>query len=133
MSSRAALLSILGLSIALNATAVWWGLPSKYGWAVDELNPSVILAGIEVRFSGDWHHPSYPPFHHYLLALSYLPVLALDLVDPRSVEGHTLFFYFGRMISIAMSAGALVLVSRLGTLLFDARSGLFAALVSRSE
>jgi 4-amino-4-deoxy-L-arabinose transferase-like glycosyltransferase len=129
-SSRATLLSILGLSVALNLTAVWWGLPSKFGWAVDELNPSVILAGIEVRFSGDWHHPSYPPFHHYLLALTYLPVLALDLVDPRSVEGHTLFFYFGRMISIAMSAGAVVLVSRLGALLFDARSGLFAALVT---
>jgi 4-amino-4-deoxy-L-arabinose transferase-like glycosyltransferase len=130
VSSRAALFSIVGLSLALNLTAVWWGLPSKFGWAVDELNPSVILDGIEVRFSGDWHHPSYPPFHHYLLALTYLPVLALDLVDPRSVEGHTLFFYFGRMISIAMSAAVIVLMSRLGALLFDERSGLFAALAA---
>jgi 4-amino-4-deoxy-L-arabinose transferase-like glycosyltransferase len=124
------LLSVIALSLALNVSAVWWGLPSKFGWAVDELNPTIILAGIETRFSGDWHHPSYPPFHHYLLALTYLPVLAFDVVDPRSVEGHTLFFYFGRAISIAMSAGALVLMSRLGTLLFDGRAGLFAALIA---
>jgi 4-amino-4-deoxy-L-arabinose transferase-like glycosyltransferase len=107
---------------------IWWGLPSRYGWAVDELNPRVILAGIETRFSGDWHEPAYPPLHYYLLAAIYVPVLALDLVDPMSVEGHTLFFVFGRVLSLAMAAGALVLLHRLGADLFGRMTGAFAAL-----
>jgi 4-amino-4-deoxy-L-arabinose transferase-like glycosyltransferase len=96
---------------------------------VDELNPGVILDGIEARFSGDWHQPSYPPGHYYLLALSYLPALALDLVEPRSVPGHTLFFYFGRVLSLVMAVGILLVVYRLGRQLFDSTSGLFSVLI----
>jgi len=123
-----ALLPILAVSLALNATGIWWGLPSRYGWAVDELNPRVILAGIETRFSGDWHEPAYPPLHYYLLAATYLPVLAFDLVDPMSVEGHTLFFVLGRVLSLAMAAGAVVLLYRLGNDLFGPLTGVFSAL-----
>jgi 4-amino-4-deoxy-L-arabinose transferase-like glycosyltransferase len=122
-----ALLAVIGVSLALNATAIWWGLPSRFGWAIDELNPSVILDGIDVRFSGDWHQPAYPPLHYYLLAASYVPVLGLDLVEPRSVEGHTLFFYFGRLLSLAMGMGVLLFVYRVSKALFDKTSGVFAA------
>jgi 4-amino-4-deoxy-L-arabinose transferase-like glycosyltransferase len=115
-------------SLILNLVGIWWGLPSRYGWAVDELNPRVILEGIETRFSGDWHQPAYPPFHYYLLAATYVPVLALDVVDPMSVEGHTTFFVFGRLLSLAMGAGIVVLLYRLGRDLFESRAGLFAAL-----
>ena len=125
---RWALFGVIFLSLALNLTAVWWGLPSRYGWAPDELHPSAILEGIEVRFSGDWHQPAYPPLHYYLLALSYLPVLSLDLVEPQSVSGHTTFFYLGRAISLAMSIGIVVLVYRIGRTVFDERTGLFSAL-----
>lgn len=127
-SSRKLLLGVVGLSLALNGIGIWWGIPSKYGWAVDELNPTVILEGIETRFSGDWHQPAYPPLHYYLLAATYLPVLGLDLVDPASVEGHTLFFFFGRVLSLAMGIGIVLLVYRLGRDLDGPPSGLFAAL-----
>ena len=122
------LFGVIALSLALNLTAVWWGLPSRYGWAPDELQPSVILEGIDLRFSGDWHQPAYPPFHYYLLALSYLPVLTLDLVEPQSVSGHTTLFYLGRAISLAMGVGILILVYRIGRTVFDERAGLFSAL-----
>jgi 4-amino-4-deoxy-L-arabinose transferase-like glycosyltransferase len=112
----------------LNLVGIWWGLPSRYGWAVDELTPTVILSGIETRFSGDWHQPAYPPFHYYLLAVTYLPVLALDLVDPASLEGHTLFFVFGRVISLVMAVGIILLLYRVGRDLFGSGPGLFAAL-----
>ncbi len=118
----------MALSLALNVVGIWWGLPSRFGWAVDELNPRVILEGIEARFSGDWHQPAYPPFHYYLLAATYLPVLALDLPDPMSVEGHTLFFLFGRVLSLAMGMGIVALLYRLGRDLFDPPAGGFAAL-----
>lgn len=121
-------LLLLTVSLSLNFVGVWWGLPSKYGWAVDELNPGVVLAGIETRFSGDWHQPAYPPLHYYLLAATYLPVLASDLVEPRSVEGYTLFFSLGRVLSLAMGAGIVVLLARLGRNLFDVRAGGFGAM-----
>ncbi|MGH9336946.1 MAG: ArnT family glycosyltransferase, partial [Vicinamibacteria bacterium] len=122
------LLAVVTLSLALNLMGIWWGLPSKYGWAVDELHPRVVLSGIETRFSGDWHQPAYPPLHYYILAASYLPVLALEVVDPLSVAGHTLFFGLGRLISVAMGVGIVLLLYRIGREVFDSRSGLFAAL-----
>jgi 4-amino-4-deoxy-L-arabinose transferase-like glycosyltransferase len=112
----------------LNLVGIGWGLPSRYGWAVDELTPTVILSGIETRFSGDWHQPAYPPLHYYLLALTYLPALAFDLVDPASLEAHTLFFLFGRVLSLAMAVGVLLLLYRLGRDPFDSTAGLFAVL-----
>ena len=127
-SSRRTLYGIVAFSLALNLVGVGWGLPSRYGWAVDELNPGVILEGIQTRFSGDWHQPAYPPFHYYVLAATYLPVLALDLVDPMSVEGHTWFFLFGRVLSLAMGTGIVLLLYRLGRDLFDPLSGAFAAI-----
>ena len=63
------LFAVLLLSLGLNATAVWWGLPSRFAWAPDELQPAIILQGIDERFSGDWHQPAYPPFHYYVLAV----------------------------------------------------------------
>ncbi len=127
-SSRKLLFGVVALSLALNVVGIGWGLPSRYGWAVDELNPSIILKGIEARFSGDWHQPAYPPFHYYLLAATYLPVLGLDLVDPMSVEGHTWFFLFGRLLSLSMGVGIVVLMFRLGRDLEGPLSGAFAAL-----
>ena len=126
-ASRRLLFGIVAFSLALNLVGIGWGLPSRYGWAVDELNPRVILSGIETRFSGDWHQPAYPPLHYYLLAATYLPVLALDLVDPMSVEGHTWFFLFGRVLSLSMGVGIVLLLYRLGRD-FDPLSGAFAAL-----
>jgi 4-amino-4-deoxy-L-arabinose transferase-like glycosyltransferase len=127
-SSRWLPFAIVVFSLALNFVGIGWGLPSRYGWAVDELNPAVILEGIATRFSGDWHQPAYPPLHYYLLAATYLPVLALDLVDPMSVEGHTWFFHFGRVLSLSMAMGIVLLLYRLGRDLFSGLSGSFAAL-----
>lgn len=124
------LLAIILLSLGLNATAMWWGLPSRFAWAPDELQPATILQGIDERFSPDWHEPAYPPFHYYLLAVSYLPVLALDLVDVDSVTGRTLFYYFGRVISLVMGVGILCTIYALGARVFDRRSAVFATLIA---
>jgi len=127
-TTRRLLFAVVGFSLGLNLVGIGWGLPSRYGWAVDELNPTIILQGIETRFSGDWHQPAYPPLHYYLLAATYVPVLALDLVDPMSVEGHTWFFVFGRVLSLAMGTGIVILIYRLGHDHFDPLSGAFAAI-----
>jgi len=127
---RAALFAVVSLSLALNAAGVWWGLPSRFAWAPDELQPPIILEGIEERFSGDWHQPAYPPFHYYVLAASYIPVLALTAVDVNSVAGRTLLYYLGRAISLVMGVGIVLTIYRLGAELFDRRAALFAGLVA---
>jgi 4-amino-4-deoxy-L-arabinose transferase-like glycosyltransferase len=120
----------IALSLALNVTAVWWGLPSRFAWAPDELQPPIILQGIDERFSGDWHQPAYPPFHYYVLAATYLPVLALDLVDVDSISGRTLFYYLGRIVSLAMGLGILWTLHALAALVFDRCAALGATFVA---
>jgi 4-amino-4-deoxy-L-arabinose transferase-like glycosyltransferase len=124
------LLAVVVLSLGLNATAISWGLPSRFAWAPDELQPPIILQGIAERFSGDWHQPAYPPFHYYLLAVSYLPVLALDAVDVHSVPGRTLFYYLGRILSLVMGVGILVSIHAIAVKVFDRRSAVFSTLVA---
>ena len=127
---RAILLAIIALSLGLNVTAVSWGLPSRFAWAPDELQPPVILLGIEERFSGDWHQPSYPPFHYYLLAASYLPLLAVDAIDVESVEGRTVLYYLGRALALTMGVGILLTLYRIGIEIFDRRSAVLASLAA---
>ena len=124
---RALFFAVVTLSLGLNATAAWWGLPARFAWAPDELQPPIILKGIEERFSGDWHEPAYPPFHYYVLAASYLPVLALD-VDVSGLEGRTLLYTLGRLISLVMGVGVLWWIHRLALELFDGGTALFASI-----
>ncbi len=63
---------ILLLSIALNLTALWWGLPAHSTWAADEIQPSHVLAAWNVGSPGGWHE-KYPPLHYYLLTAAYSP------------------------------------------------------------
>ena len=128
--SNRPLFALLLLSFALNVTAVWWGLPSRFAWAPDELQPAIILQGIDERFSGDWHQPAYPPFHYYVLAVSYLPVLALNIVDVDSTAGRTVFYYLGRIISVGMGVGILLTIYGLGVAVFDRRAALWGTLIA---
>lgn len=134
------LLAVLALSAALNVLGLTWGLPSPLGWAADELTPVRVLAGMREHFAGGWHDP-YPPFHFYVLAAAYAPVLAVDsrpLADLASSEtgwrrrrgdGAVLaLFLGGRLVSLLMALGTIVAVYHCGLLLFDRTSAAAAAL-----
>lgn len=127
-------LFVLALSLILNVCAVWWGLPSFHGWAPDEIPPSVIQEGLEVRFSGDWTQPNYPPFHYYLLGLVHLPVVALDalgLVDVRALPTYSFLFYLHRLLSLFMATAVLFMVYRISVEVFaDEKAASWAAWVA---
>ena len=117
----------------MNVCAVWWGLPSRYGWAPDEIPPTITLEGLRLGFAPDWHQPAYPPLHYYLVGLSALPVLALDglgWVDINSIFAHTLLFYLGRSVSLLMSFGILIAVYQCGLLVYDRKAAAFATLIA---
>jgi Dolichyl-phosphate-mannose-protein mannosyltransferase len=129
---RRALLATVGLSLLFSTWSIWWGLPGMpESWAPDEFSPLRIHHGIVQRFSNGWFE-LYPPFHVYLLALAVSP---LELFAPRGLSemadpaSYAAAFYLMRLVSVAMAAGLVVVVFELGRELFDARSGLFAALI----
>ncbi len=129
---RNSLRFILLLSVALNVTALWWGLPAHSTWAADEIQPSHVVGGLERGFSGGWHE-KYPPLHYYLLTAAYSPALLLDkigVLDIRNLTGYTLLIVIGRLLSLAMAAGCVVLVDKCGREMLDRRAASMAALIT---
>lgn len=129
---RLALALLLTVSFGLNAWALTWGLPSASGWAPDELLPSAVLEGMSRGFGGGWHD-KYPPFHYYLLAALYAPVLRAEGLRagmPVPPDVYHRLFLIGRVTSLLMASGTLLLVYRCGRELGDRRAGLFAAAIT---
>jgi 4-amino-4-deoxy-L-arabinose transferase-like glycosyltransferase len=130
--SRRPLLLVLAVSLALNLSAIWWGLPGLRGWAPDELVPSTIMDAVGMHFSHGWVSP-YPPFHYYVLAVAHLPFRALarlHLLDFNSASIYTALFYLGRLISVLMATLIVVLVYRIGREIYDRRAATLAALIT---
>lgn len=127
------LLVILAVSFLLNVTGIGWGLPSMHGWALDEITPVKVLAGMEQGFSHGWHG-EYPPLHFYILSVFYLPFILLQhlhLIDIKSnFTIYTLLFYLGRLFSVLLATVIVYLVYRIGCELFDRRAALFSALIT---
>jgi hypothetical protein len=121
----ASLAATVALCAAIHAWPLDWGLPSEHGWAPDELTPSAVLDALGQRFSNGWH-AKYPPFHHAVLAAAYAPWLS-RAPDARR---HHVLFRVGRVVSLLMAAGTVVLVYLCGRELFDHVPALFAALVA---
>ena len=126
------ILLVLLLSVALNLTALWWGLPAHSTWAADEIQPSHVLAGLNRGFSRGWYE-KYPPLHYYLLTAAYSPALLLDklgVLNIKRLYGYTLLFVIGRLLSVAMAAGCIFLVYKCGREILDRRAAVLAALVT---
>ena len=121
---------VLGISFFVNVYGIWWGLPSFHGWAADEIIPSEVIDGINQKFSNGWHS-TYPPFHYYLLALVYSPILLLeklDLVDTESLPIYTVLFFLGRFLSVCMGTATVYIVYLTGREIYGQKASLFAAL-----
>jgi 4-amino-4-deoxy-L-arabinose transferase-like glycosyltransferase len=123
---------VLALSVVLNVTGIWWGLPADYGWAPDEIFPQRVLAGLDSQFAHGWYD-RYPPVHYYILSLLYAPFRALNkakVFDQTPASLDLVLYYLGRLLSVLMAAGCLVLVQRIGREILDRRAALFASLIT---
>jgi 4-amino-4-deoxy-L-arabinose transferase-like glycosyltransferase len=122
---------LLVLLAAIQVAGIWWGLPGMpNSWAPDEFSPLMVHDAIEQRFAGGWH-VLYPPGHLYILAVALAPIEVLagaGVVEFGSRTTYTIAFYVIRIVSIIMAAGTAFVVFRLTRELFDALSGIFAAL-----
>ncbi len=126
------ILGVVVFSLVLNAAGIWFGLPSYEGWCPDEILPDHVRQGIEQRFSRGWN-TKYPPLHYYLLALVEGPAMASARVlkfDADNPVVYSAFILLGRLVSLIMAAGIVLLVYKCGLEILDAGASLLAALIT---
>lgn len=122
---RAFLLLLLA-SVALNAWGLDWGVPSRKGWAPDELLPQEVLRGQQQSFSAGWYE-RYPPLHYRLLALAYTPWLGqIRDIELLPLELHATLTRVGRGVSLLFWVGLLTAVHTCGRMLLTPRAALIA-------
>lgn len=120
---------LLAASLGLNAFGIGWGLPSRYGWAPDELLPGDVLEGRDRRFSSGWHS-KYPPLQYYLLTAVYAPML--ESAQPAAPPGvsdavYARLFLASRGVSLLMATGFLLAVFLAGRAIAGAKAAFFTA------
>lgn len=126
--NKLALVGILLISLFLNVFGLWWGMPNYYsGWAADEIVPAQVQNGMAKAFSHGWNDV-YPPFHFYLLTLFYSPLFLFQQIHPMpSDDLNTVLIYLGRILSVLMGCGIVLLVYFCGREIYDELPALIAA------
>ena len=122
---------VLAGTLVLNVVGIWWGMPSTQGWAPDEMLPQAVLDGMAHWFSNGWFSP-YPLFHHYVVAVFYLPTLGIEWLRGTAFDvwgRHVALVVSGRFVSVLMAGGTLVAVYLVAADLFGRRAALFASIV----
>jgi hypothetical protein len=133
MGPRRALGLVLAVALVLGAWGLRWGLPSEFGWAADEVLPADVDTAVGQRFAHGWH-TKYPPLHFALLAAASAPVrVAGRALGWEAARVHDARMTAGRVLSLALSLGVLLLVARCGRELGDAVAGVLAAALLASS
>ncbi|MDX1384345.1 MAG: glycosyltransferase family 39 protein, partial [Thermoanaerobaculia bacterium] len=121
---------ILAASLALDLVPLWWDLASANGWAPDEIHPSELNRAARHGFSA-WAS-RYPPFHYYLLSVSFQAFSAaaswVGMVPQDLDDYHRWLFVVGRVISSLMATGTVYVVYRCARCLYPRGAACGAAL-----
>ena len=127
MTPRRALGLVLAAALLLGAWGLRWGLPSEFGWAPDEVLPADVDTAVGQGFAHGWHS-KYPPLHFALLAVASAPVrVAGRLMGWEAARVHDARMTAGRVLSLVMSLGVLVVVYRCGREIGDPLAGVLGA------
>ena len=132
-------LLLLGFSIVQVYTALTWGMPGYYSWAIDSQGGYKILGWVKngMRYSG--FEGRYPPVHRYILAATYTPLVLWYWLhgkidsDGVSKKGNTelrlrtILIRLGRLVTITMALGLIVIIFRIGNSFGNPRAGLLAS------
>lgn len=125
---RAELKALLAGALVLYVAGIWWGVP--WQWGPDELAPDYIFGAIEKSFAGGWHD-KYPPMQYYLDALVITPFAAagrFGWVNMASLDTTAAMLIAMRLLSVAMTAGAVAAVYLTAAELYGRRGAVAAAI-----
>lgn len=120
--------ALLAVTALVGVAGITWGLPGQ-GWALDEVTPVSLLAGLDRHFSHGWSD-KYPPAHYYLLSFVTAPLLLWRWLDPvgfSSGSGHLLLFLIFRTVSVLMSVWIVLSVYLCGRYFYEPWPSLVAA------
>lgn len=119
--ARRRLAVLLLASAALYAVPVWWGLPSREGWALDEIVPHQVVEPY------DWPD-KYPPLHRHLLSALARGVAASGERGDAAAEAiHRRQFLAARLLSTCLALLTVWLVYRAARFAGDRTTALWAA------
>jgi hypothetical protein len=124
------LAGVLALLVPLAVWGIWWGLPAYIHWAPDELAPHKILPALERVFSNGWYD-FYPPLQYMLLSVPAIPLQigwGPDLPPGDPEFGRTVLHVVSRLVTVAMTAGLVTVLFRLGVETIGRRGAVFACL-----
>ena len=121
------LLYVLLLALPLFAWGISWGLPSRLGWAGDEIMPRAVEQAARRGFAAGWH-TKYPPVHYMVLAALHAPVRALAGEETSPAELDHRLILASRWLSVLMALGAVWAVYRAAREATDRRGAALAAL-----
>ena len=120
-------LYVLLLALPLFAWGISWGLPSRVGWAGDEIMPRAVEQAARRGFAGGWH-TKYPPVHYMVLAALHAPIRALAGEEVSPAELNHRLILASRWLSVLMALGAVWAVYRAACEVTDRRGAALAAL-----
>jgi hypothetical protein len=124
----------LAAAAALFTAGVWWGVPGPAGWAPDEVGPIDVRTGMQAAFAGGWAS-IYPPFHHAVVALLYVPfeaALGIGIGDLEDVVWSGAMLIVARALSIVMALGIVWIAHRIAFEQFGRQAGAFTAWLALS-
>jgi len=118
-------------------TAWTWGLPGNESWAADSVGGYQNLVWIEKGMRYFDADGRYPPVQKYILAAVYTPITAYfilsghlsieDGIQTEETALKTCLLRTGRIITVLMSLGILILLFKLGSKFSNEKAGLLAA------
>jgi 4-amino-4-deoxy-L-arabinose transferase-like glycosyltransferase len=118
---------VLLFLLPLFAWGISWGLPSRVGWAGDEIMPRAVEQAARRGFAGGWH-TKYPPVHYMVLAALHAPVRALAGEETSPAALNHRLILASRWLSVLMALGAVWAVYRAAREVTDRRGAALAAL-----
>jgi 4-amino-4-deoxy-L-arabinose transferase-like glycosyltransferase len=142
------LLGILGLSAALNAWHLTWGLPNgNHSWAADAIGPVTAIGVARRTFAScnsGWFYFKYPPAWPFIMVVASLPYLALLYLTGEWRQPTARYPYgfadpdralfvlamIGRVVNVAFGVGLTALAYGLGRRLFDRPTARWSAFLT---
>ena len=116
--------------VIMCGVGLMWGLPNHWDFAQDSVVPLGRLALINAP-ADEVTQYRYPPFHLKLLTGLFRPlrrIIESSPIHENDKLSATLFILSGRVVSLAMAAGAVWLVMRTGARLWNEHTGMAAAM-----
>lgn len=111
-ATNRALVALIASAAGLTLTGIWWGLPSQYAWAMDEIVPANIITSLRTGVADGWLS-RYPLLHFHVLSPVVLPFEfagRFGSTDATGAFSYASAFLLMRAVSASMAIGTVYVI-----------------------